>query len=376
MKENSIIEFVRQKDFRLIKKIGNGAMGQTVLLRDEYLDVDFVCKKYMPLVGIPKEEYYKNFIEEIKLLHLLYHKNIVRVFNYYLYPEQYTGYIMMEHIIGQDIEVYLESYPENFNSIFEQTIDGFLYLEENNILHRDIRPSNILVDENDNVKIIDFGFGKQVKVDEDFEKSISLNWWGDEKPNDLKSGIYNSKTEIFFIGKLFQGFLENNDISFKYRQVLKKMIQLNINDRINSFAEIRKEIKNHNTIDSLFSEEEKRIYQDFAYQIFNVINRRESESNIVKEVDKTLRGLEFLHKKTMLEDYVHPKHISNVFIEGGYEFRFIYDNDYISTQLLRDFTNLYKSLTKEKQNIVIYNLETRFEDLDVYYDIDNDEIPF
>jgi len=44
----------------------------------------------------------------------LYHDNIVRIFNYYLYPELHLGYIMMEFIDGMDIYSYIEQYPEKY----------------------------------------------------------------------------------------------------------------------------------------------------------------------------------------------------------------------------------------------------------------------
>ena len=84
--ENQIIKFIRQKDYVLVKEIGRGGFGQTVLLKDEVIDSLFVCKKYTPYYPELKEEYFKNFVHEIKLLHLISHSNIVRVFNYYLYP--------------------------------------------------------------------------------------------------------------------------------------------------------------------------------------------------------------------------------------------------------------------------------------------------
>jgi len=84
MQENQIIEFLRAKDFKFIKKLSSGSFGQTILLNDDYINHQFVCKKYIPQEGIAKEDYYENFVNEIKLLHLLYHDNIVRVFNYYL----------------------------------------------------------------------------------------------------------------------------------------------------------------------------------------------------------------------------------------------------------------------------------------------------
>ncbi|MDY6845109.1 MAG: protein kinase, partial [Thermodesulfobacteriota bacterium] len=146
MTEN-IIEFVRKKDLVFEKELGRGACGRTVILYDDIIDERFVCKKYAPvyeeLKEQLKEQLFENFIREIKLLHLLNHVNIVRVFNYYIYPDQYAGYILMEYVKGTDIEEYLSKHPENINGIFIQVIDGFTHLEKNSILHRDIRPLNI-----------------------------------------------------------------------------------------------------------------------------------------------------------------------------------------------------------------------------------------
>ncbi len=155
--KNQIVEFIRTKDFKYIKQIGQGGTGKTVLLKDEIIDEDFVCKKYLPYYEEHKDLFYKNFVEEIKILHKLYHRNVVRVFNYYLYPEKKTGYILMEYILGENIEVFIQENPHLINDIFLQTVNGFRYLEENGILHRDIRPDNILINENGEVKIIDFG---------------------------------------------------------------------------------------------------------------------------------------------------------------------------------------------------------------------------
>lgn len=176
MKWKKIIEFLRTKDFKFIRNIGQGGTGKTVLLKDEYINESFVCKKYSSYYKEHRDAFFKNFVDEIKILHKLYHRNIVHVFNYYLYPEQKTGYILMEYIQGEDIKGYLQNNPHRLNDIFVQIINGFNYLELNGILHRDIRPENILVSDDGFVKIIDFGFGKEINFDEDFDKSITLNW--------------------------------------------------------------------------------------------------------------------------------------------------------------------------------------------------------
>ncbi len=132
-----IVEFVRKKDLIFVKELGQGACGKTVILHDAVIDENFVCKKYAPIDEPLKQELFANFVREIKLLHILNHPNVVRVFNYYLYPDQLAGYILMELVNGKDIEEYLTLNPEQANQIFLQTVDGFNHLEKNGILHRD-----------------------------------------------------------------------------------------------------------------------------------------------------------------------------------------------------------------------------------------------
>jgi eukaryotic-like serine/threonine-protein kinase len=174
---NRLVEFLRKRDYMLIKELGQGACGRTVLLRDDVIGEYFVCKKYSPFYEADHKDLFENFVREIKLLHAIYHQNVVRVFNYHLYPEKFAGYILMEYILGEDIEVYSRNNPEKINEIFGQAVAGFAHLETNHILHRDIRPMNIMVRDDGVVKIIDLGFGKKVQEPFDFDKSISLNWW-------------------------------------------------------------------------------------------------------------------------------------------------------------------------------------------------------
>ena len=105
--ENNIIKFLKSKDYTAIRDIGQGGTGKTKLIKDETINETFVCKKYSTYYPEHQSLYYENFVNEIKILYKINHPNIVRVFSYYLYPEQSTGYILMEYIDGVDIEQYL-----------------------------------------------------------------------------------------------------------------------------------------------------------------------------------------------------------------------------------------------------------------------------
>lgn len=374
----TIVEFGRKKDFKFIKYLGQGACGQTVLLEDEIINEKFVCKKYTPLHKEHKQTLFQYFVQEIKLLYKVHHHNIVRVFNYYLYPENTTGYIMMEYIQGTDIESFLQKKPENINEIFLQVIDGFAYLERNKILHRDIRVQNIMVTEDGTVKVIDFGFAKSVQKSDDFEKSISLNWWC-ELPAEFKSKppVYDFQTEIYFVGKLFEKIIQEKEIEyFKYKQELTSMCQKKSLDRSKSFSNVLQGVLEKQFLAIDFSEEEKQSYKDFSSSLCEVITQIESQSRYVDDVEKIQTNLEALYKRVMLEDYVpQPSDVARYFISGAFKYS---TRSEIEVSVLKHFIELLRSCSREKKNIILSNIHSKLSAVkrfDTLLNLD-DEIPF
>ncbi|HDR7718081.1 MULTISPECIES: serine/threonine protein kinase [Bacillus cereus group] len=160
VKPGTVVEFNRIKQFRHIKSLGQGGTGDTHLFKDETTEMLFAFKKYAPKDSDYIDENYERFVDEIKILFTISHPNVVRVYNYYLYPENKLGYLQMEYIDGVSIADFEPFLGKDWQGIFAETISAFEYLESKNILHRDIRPANILIDRHGNVKVIDFGFGK------------------------------------------------------------------------------------------------------------------------------------------------------------------------------------------------------------------------
>lgn len=226
-KNKKVIEFNNiKKSFEYIKKLGFGGTGDTHLLKDNTTNMEFAFKKYVPKAKNMRNELYERFVDEIKILFQVSHPNIVRIYNYYLYPENKLGYLQMEYIDGVSVDKYIECSDLELNNIFLQVINAFRYLEEKNILHRDIRPENILIDKKGNVKIIDFGFGKIIDKDEKNNNSVCLNWPVDRLPEEIAlNGEYTHCTEIYFIGKLFEYILKEKRVNiggFSYFNIIKK----------------------------------------------------------------------------------------------------------------------------------------------------------
>lgn len=373
--KDTIITFLRRRDFKFKKELGQGACGQTVLLFDDQIDEHFVCKKYVPYDEDQRPQLFNNFVREIKLLHKIHHVNVVRVFNYYIYPEIYSGYILMEYVDGEDIVNTVGWAPETINQLFPQAIAGFQHLEKENILHRDIRPANILVRSDGILKIIDLGFGKGVQDEKDFDKSISLNLWCDP-PKEFASRKYDFTTEVYFVGKLFEQIIESNQIEdFQFRPILKKMCQLDPKQRIQSFFDIDKEIQNGRFGEIEFSKEEITDYRAFAEAISRQITKIEKGAKYRDDLERIQIELENTYRSVMLEDEAPDSVlVTRCLINGTY----YYKAKGFPVVVLKGFMQLLKAATVEQKRIILANLHTRLDKIPRYAinDAPEDDIPF
>jgi serine/threonine protein kinase len=357
--EKSEIKFLREKPYKWKADLGQGGCGKTVLIEDEIIDEQFACKKFVPLQEKLRHELYSNFIREIKILHQISHRNIVRIFNYYLYPSHHTGYVLMEFIDGNSIDLYLKNNPDRINIIFSQVISAFVELEKNEILHRDIRPQNILVTNSGNVKVIDFGFGKKIEFPSDAEKSISLNWYYDI-PDEFSDSLYDRKTDIYFIGKLFEEIISKNDIGeFSYSIALKKMILPNPEKRIDSFFEVERLITNQISQDIEFTAEDKLIYQNFAVIFDYLLISLQPDCEYIRDIPEIEKNLTKIYQDNILNDYIqNPVSVSQAFLRGSYRYN---RKTNISIEDVNKFLKLLKSCSQDRKVIVINNIWTRFD---------------
>jgi serine/threonine-protein kinase len=372
---DDIVAFLRRRDYRMVRELGQGACGKTALLYDEQIDEHFVCKKYVPYSEAHRQELFAGFVREVKLLHKVLHPNVVRVFNYYLYPEQLTGYILMEYVNSLDIDNYLGRNPDHTNDMFLQAISGFGYLERAGILHRDIRPANLMVREDGVLKIIDLGFGKKIEHSADFDKSISLNWWC-EPPSEFQTGRYDFKTEVYFVGKLFQRIIQDNQIAhFKYIDALSAMCQRDPESRIAGFTALEKTIRNEQFFETDFNEDELAAYRRFSDALCRHITKIENGAKYATDVPKLRTQLTDVYQHFMLEETVPDAAVVlRCFVNGMYYYR----KQGSEVSIVRHFLRLLRATVDERAKIILANLHTKLDALPRYSEsvLTDDDVPF
>ncbi len=372
---DNIVAFLRRRDYKMVRDLGQGACGKTVLLYDEQIDEHFVCKKYVPYSEAHREELFEGFTREIKLLHRVLHHNIVRIFNYYLYPEQLTGYILMEHVEGTDIDDYLARNPEQTNDLFLQAVAGFAYLERSGILHRDIRPGNLMVREDGVLKIIDLGFGKKIEDTADFDKSISLNWWC-EPPIEFRTSRYDFSTEVYFVGKLFQRVIQENRVGrFEYPDALASMCHRDPSIRAGSFTAVEQSVRNDQFFEADFEGSELAAYRQFADAICHHVTKIQHGTKYTNDIAKLRSQLNDVYQRFMLEELVPDSAVVlRCLLNGMYYYR----KTGLRVDAVRDFLRLLRVTVDERTRVILANLHTRLDALPRYAPPapSDDDIPF
>lgn len=377
IENGKIIEFNNMKKvFEYIRKLGFGGTGDTHLLKDNTTNMEFAFKKYVPKNEDKRNELYERFVDEIKILFKVSHPNIVRIYNYYLYPENKLGYLQMEYIDGTAIDNYIPFGDYEWNNIFLQVINAFKYLEEKKILHRDIRPQNILIDKKGNVKIIDFGFGKIIDKNERDSNSVVLNWPVSRLPEEVSlKGEYTHCTEIYFIGKLFEYILEAKNVNvenFNYFNIIKKMTEFQVKDRYQSFEDVYNDISKGIFSELDFSDDEKSIYRDFSEAIYEKISEYNNEYDPITSAEKIIENIANVLRKNSLEFYIqNNSELISCFIKNGFTYN---SSANIEKEVVERFYKWLISLPNNKQINVIENINTKLANIKVKKEYD--DLPF
>jgi predicted Ser/Thr protein kinase len=150
--------------FEITGVLGEGAMGVVYLAHDPQIDRPVALKMLRPeaIVGEHGKEIESRFLKEAKLVGRLSHPNVVTI--YEAGEDKGAAYIAMEYVEGKPLTAWLGpnrdlSLPDRIN-IVRQVGLALEHAHDRGVLHRDIKPGNILLTMDRRVKVADFGIGK------------------------------------------------------------------------------------------------------------------------------------------------------------------------------------------------------------------------
>ncbi len=151
--------------YRVVEKVGAGGMGEVYRARDEHLGRD-VALKVLPTGTLGDEHARKRFRKEAQALSKLNHPNIATVFDFD--TQNGVDFLVMELVEGVTLSDKLAKGPLAEKEVVRlggQVAEALEEAHERGVVHRDLKPGNVMVTAKGQVKVLDFGLAKLVRPD-------------------------------------------------------------------------------------------------------------------------------------------------------------------------------------------------------------------
>ena len=187
--------------YKIQSLIGTGGMAAVYLATDLILD-RLVAIKVLRLDFRQNDDAMRRFRREALSATQLTHPNIVGVYD--VGQSQEMNYIVMEYVEGTDLKDYVRQrgalHPIEAVRIMMQIVSAIAAAHQNRIIHRDIKPQNILIDREGNVKITDFGIAVALSDTSLTQTNTLLGSVHYLSPEQARGGMATIQTDIYALG--------------------------------------------------------------------------------------------------------------------------------------------------------------------------------
>jgi len=207
--------------YRILNLLGQGGMGEVYLAQDIRLERK-VALKILPSAFAQDTERMRRFVQEAKAASALNHPNILTIYEAAEFED--TKYIVSEYVEGETLSERLRREPLALNvalDIAVQITGALLVAHGANIVHRDIKPDNVMIRPDGFVKLLDFGIAKLTEKQQgiNFESEAATELKGTTTPGTIIGSVnymspeqargtaVDARTDIFSFGLVFYEML-------------------------------------------------------------------------------------------------------------------------------------------------------------------------
>jgi serine/threonine-protein kinase len=187
--------------YQIKETIGGGGMANVYLAKDIILERD-VAIKVLRLEYANDDEFIARFDREAQSATSLSHPNIVNIYD--VGEEDHILFMVMEYVDGMTLKEYiLQQGPLEVNEaldILKQITAAITHAHANGIVHRDIKPQNILMDSHGRAKVTDFGIAMALSATSLTQTNSILGSVHYLSPEQARGGMATKKSDIYSIG--------------------------------------------------------------------------------------------------------------------------------------------------------------------------------
>jgi serine/threonine protein kinase/tetratricopeptide (TPR) repeat protein len=187
--------------YQIVEELGRGGMGKVYKALDTELNEKVALKLLKPEVSAD-EEAVERFRNELKTARQISHRNICRMFH--LSKEQGNYYITMEYVPGEDLKRLIRKVGQmplgRTISIAKQVCAGLAEAHNLGVVHRDLKPQNIMVDEGGNVRIMDFGICRSLLTKGVTAAGVMIGTPEYMSPEQVEGKPVDQRSDIYSLG--------------------------------------------------------------------------------------------------------------------------------------------------------------------------------
>jgi serine/threonine-protein kinase len=187
--------------YQIIEEIGKGGMGRVYKVQDSKINEKIALKLIKPEIAKDKKTI-ERFSNELKLARKIRHKNVCQMFD--LGEERGTQFITMEYISGEDLRSSIRRFGQlpigKSISIANQICEGLLEAHKQGVVHRDLKSNNIMIDNEGNVRIMDFGIAHSLETKGITGAGVMIGTPEYMSPEQVEGKEVDQRSDIYSLG--------------------------------------------------------------------------------------------------------------------------------------------------------------------------------
>jgi serine/threonine protein kinase len=187
--------------YQIIEELGKGGMGEVYKVRDVKLDEEMALKVLKPDIA-SEVSTIERFRNELKLARKITHRNVCRMHDFH--EEEGTPYITMEYVKGEDLKTFIRRKEklkeQEVIALAKQVCEGLAEAHELGVVHRDLKPQNIMIDEKSNAKVMDFGIARSVEAPGVTQSGVMIGTPDYMSPEQAEGEEADQRSDIYAMG--------------------------------------------------------------------------------------------------------------------------------------------------------------------------------